>query len=137
VLTKEQKCRNQRQENCMADLIIHNQLDHNQHFAFYEVNNEVAAMFVAAGIATYAPKKAAPKAPPEWCVLRNKYSDVPFIEHRVGATRSAYEGPAAAAKNAFPTCPQAIIDELADAQRQLAVAQQNAARASEQARNRL
>jgi hypothetical protein len=121
----------------MADIVVTNQIDRNQRFAFYEVDNTLASVLVAAGIASYAPKKAAAKALPEWSILRTTISGIPYIQHRLGSNVSTYDGPAADAKRAFPTCPQAIIDELADAQKQVAVAQQNAARASEQARNRL
>ena len=120
----------------MADIIIHNQIDRNQHFAFNEVSNEVAHMFVAAGIATYAPKKAAPKTQPEWCTGRT-VSDVPFIRHCVGSTFFTYDGPAAGAKRAFPDCPQATIDELAEAQRQDAIAKQNAFRVQTKWDNRV
>jgi len=119
----------------MADLIITNQIDRNQRFAFFEVDNTLAAILNAAGIASYAPKKTAPKVLLEWSTCRT-VSGVPFIQHRVGASVSLYDGPAAGAKREFPACPQAIIDELADAQKQAITENNNAVRAAEQAQNR-
>ena len=119
------------------DIIVTNQIDRNQRFAFYEVDNTLAAILQAAGIATPAPKKAAQKTQPEWCIFRTTISEIPYIQHRLGSNVSTYDGPAVDTKRAFPTCPQAIIDELADAQRQVAVEKQNAARAHEQALNRI
>lgn len=121
----------------MADLIITNQIDRNQRFAFFEVDNTLASILHAAGIAEYAPKKVAAKSRPEFCVLRTTASHIPYIQRRLGSNIYTYDGPAADAVRQFPTCPQAIIDELADAQRQDAIADQNAVRVNEKWLNRI
>ena len=109
----------------MADIVVTNQIDRTQRFAFYEVDNTLASVLVAAGLATYAAPKAAPKTLPEWGVSFNKVAERYYIRHIVGATTTMYDGPAAGAKREFPDCPQSVIDELADAQKQAATEQHN------------
>jgi hypothetical protein len=83
---------------------------------FYEINSQIGALLVDAGICSQVEKpKPVPKPmPKEWGVGQHTLSGVWFIKHVVGQSTTFYDGPADAEKirRAMPGIPDDTVAEF-------------------------
>ncbi|MGA9989758.1 MAG: hypothetical protein WBP69_18435 [Terriglobales bacterium] len=81
---------------------------------FYEINSQLGALLVDAGICSKIEKPALPKPKPlpEWGICKTETTGIFYIRHCVGASTEIFDGPVERAKFAMPSCPDEIIGEL-------------------------
>jgi len=80
---------------------------------FYEINSQIGALLVDAGVCSQVEKPAPKPKPalPEWAVCTQAISGTHYIRHVVGQETTIFDGDPSRVMAVFPTCPESIASD--------------------------